>query len=301
MNLEDVINDFLLTIEASGDVESEDTVRWNRRRMALFAQFVQEEQIADPLTARAFRRYAVYLKKRPRLDARAGSLSPHYRRGCLQVLKRFGTWLYTEAYIDRDLGQVISLPRLPDNPPKAITPADIKKMLGGCRSVRDRAILLVLRDTGCRASEIVGMRWRDVDLEHRRIVVTGKRNKSRWVFVSPGTAAEMATYRETVPHGDDDPVWWGFLGRRDARPLTYRGVYVLLRRIAIRVGVTGKWNPHAWRHAFGKAMNKAGMPTLSLQGLMGHSRPDVTAIYAGLDADELEEVYREFSPYQDEG
>jgi len=297
--MKQLIDDFMLTVEASGDVESDDTVQWYKRRMRLFTSFVREKEIADPLTKNAFRRYAIHLKRRDRLDGRPGKLSVYYRRGCLKAVKRFGTWLHDEGLVEHDLGKTISLPRIPKAPPRAVTPDDLEKMIAACNTLRDRALLCTMRDTGCRAGEMIDMTWQDVHLQARRIFVTGKRQKSRWVFVSRETSGILAGYKKTVPHDPDDPVWWGYIGRKDSKPLRYRGLHSLLKRIAERANVTGRWNPHAWRHAFGKRMNKAGVPTLALQGMMGHESPETTAIYAGLEPDELQDVYDAFAPHPD--
>ena len=298
MTLNELIDEFLLTLEASGDIESPDTVGWNQRRLTLYADFVQEQHTDDPLTKRAFLQYAAHLKTRPRLDGRPGKLSVYYRRGCLQAIRRFGHWLFTEGYTDRDLGNAISLPRLPKNePPKSIVPDDMARMIAACTTLRDRALLITLRDTGCRACEIIGMRWNEVDLKRRRVLVTGKRQKRRWVFLSQEATDLLSGYRPTVPNEPDQPVWWGNIGQKNTRPLLYRGFHTLLGRIARHAGVQGRWNPHAWRHAFGKRMNKAGVSTLNLQAMMGHESPETTLIYAGIDPDDLQEIYDEHSLY----
>lgn len=292
MELKELIDDFVLTVSASGDVESPDTVSWNQRRLTLFSAFCYEQHITAPLTKQAMRKYAADLKTRPRLDGRPGKLSVHYRLGCLKVLKRFGHWCYTEGHTDIDLGDAVSLPRLPKHePPKAITPGDMDKMLRACQTTRDMALLTMLKDTGCRACEIVGMRWENLDMQRRRAFVTGKRDKSRWVFLSQRAADLIAAYKPTVPNAPADPVWWGNIGKKSQRPLRYRGFHSLLARIAKSAGVKGRWNPHAWRHAFGKRMNKAGVSTLNLQAMMGHESPETTLIYAGLDPDDLQQVY----------
>lgn len=292
--LTNLIDDFLLTIEASGDVESEKTVQFNRRRIALFASFIGEWKI-DPFTPGAFRQYAVYLKTRKRLDGRPGGLSVYYRRGCLQAVKRFGHWLFTEGHTDRDLGELITLPRPPQNAPlKAITPTDIERMIGCCGLLRDQAMLVVLRDTGCRAEELIGMRWGHVNLAHERILVTGKRQKTRWVFLTPEAVILLTAYRDAVPHKAADPVWWACPGHTDMRPLTYFGFYSLMCRIAHRAHVEGKWNPHAWRHAFCERMNNAGVPTLNLQEFMGHTDPRTTKLYTRPNPDNLKAIYDEF-------
>lgn len=289
-----LIDDFLLTVAASGDVESDKTVAFNRRRIALFASFIRERQV-DPLTPDAFRQYAVYLKTRKRLDGRPGSLSVTYRRGCLQVAKRFGHWLFTEGHTDRDMGASISLPRPPQNAPlKAISLADIERMIGCCEQLRDQAMLVVLRDTGCRAEELIGMRWGHANLAKERIIVTGKRQKTRWVFLTADAVILLTAYQDTVPHKATDPVWWACRGH-DIHPLTYYGFYSQLHRIAERANIAGKWNPHAWRHAFCDRMNNAGVPTINLQEFMGHSDPRTTKLYTRANPDSLKAVYDEFT------
>ncbi|MBN1937128.1 MAG: site-specific integrase, partial [Anaerolineae bacterium] len=127
------------------------------------------------------------------------------------------------------------------------------------------------------------------------------RDKSRWVFFTPHTLDELHAYRETVPHEQTDPVWWGYIGREDQAPINYRGLYQVLRRLSARLDVPGQHNPHAFRHAFGKRMNKSGVSTLVLQELMGHSSPEVTKIYAGgLEPDELGGLYDRFNPFVQE-
>lgn len=295
--LNELIDEFLLTIEASGEVESPKTVWYNCKRMEFFIEFIRDEQIADPLTPHAFRLYAAHTKTRPRHDGRPGSLSVYYRHGCLQTLKRFGHWLFAEGHTERDLGNAVSLPRLPKyHPNKAISPDDLQTFLDGCTCNRDRALLRVLHDTGCRACEILGMHWKDVDLDKRRIWVTGKRHKSRWVFLTDQAAAALRTYRDQVPHRTGDPAWWGNVGRANQEPLKYRGLYGILRRLARTLGIAGQWNPHAWRHAFGKRMNKKGMSTLNLQVLMGHESPETTLIYAEPDPDDLREIFDTYNP-----
>jgi site-specific recombinase XerD len=294
-----LIDGFILTVEANGNVESEATVIWNRRRMELYARFVKEKGIDDPLTAQAFRQYAVYLKHRPRFDHKDGPLSVYYRRGCIQVLKKFGRWLYQEGHTTRNLGEVLSLPRLPSKPRlRSINLEDIEKMIAGCTSLRDRTMLIVLRDTGCRAEELIDMRWCDVDLESGEIIVTGKRRETRIVYLSPRAVKLMTAYKEKVPHGHDDSAWWGYLDRKDCRPLSYRGFYSMMYRLANSVGVKGRWNPHSWRHAYGRNLTRNGCPTVTLSDLMGHTTTRVTKWYSTMDDPELKESYQRYSQYK---
>jgi integrase/recombinase XerD len=286
--LQQTIDEFLLTVEASGRVESKKTVRWYKKRLRLYNDFAQ----ADPLTPHTLRLYIVHLKERPKLDGRAGSLSASYRLGCLKALRRFVHWLYTEGHTNTDLSAAIELPRKPKGEPlKAVRPQDAQQMIDACRTPRDKALLCVLHDTGSRADEMIGMRWKDIDMIRERIVVTGKFQKRRFVFFTAESASALRAYRDQVPHARDDPVWWSHVGRGDMQPLSYEGLYMVLRRIAEKERITGPWNPHAWRHAFCERMNYAGVSTLNLQALMGHESPETTLIYCRADPDKLKRIY----------
>jgi len=78
-------------------------------------------------------------------------------------------------------------------------------------------------------------------------------------------------------------------------PLTYSGLRKVLERLAQRAGARKPYLAHAWHHAFAIRMVRAGMPTLALQRLMGHSTPAVTEIYVRLAEEELGEIYDRFA------
>jgi site-specific recombinase XerD len=116
------------------------------------------------------------------------------------------------------------------------------------------------------------------------------------VFFKPVTGKALADYRETVPHKADAPVWWGRKG-----PLTYEGLYKVFKRLADTAGLDEQiFNPHAWRHAFGRDTTKAGIPTAQLQDLLGHSSIEVTKIYARFDDTDLQEAHDQYSPVEED-
>lgn len=151
--------------------------------------------------------------------------------------------------------------------------------------------MLFLRDTGCRASESIGLRWGQIDLERRIArLQESKTNTERWLFFIEPTAQALATYRKTVPHKPDDPVWWGEQG-----PLTYSGLYGVFKRLAKKSGVS-RFNPHSWRHAYGRDASLAGMPTTVLQDVLGHEDLNQTAHYSRFDVTRLQTAHDRYSP-----
>jgi integrase/recombinase XerD len=220
-------------------------------------------------------------------------LSVYTRKGHFHILNRFGTWLLKKGYLRAHPLTEVSAPELPkDQEPKAIYREHIQAMLGAADNLRDRTILLFFRDTGCRATEAVTLTWGDIQLDERKAITQGKGNKQRKFFFKPITRRALKSYRGSVPHKKTDPVWWGPRG-----PLGYDGLYKIFKRLAEKVDVGDEnFNPHAWRHAFGRDTTMAGIPTVQLQDLMGHSSIEVTKIYTQFDSDELQEAHDRYSP-----
>jgi len=129
---------------------------------------------------------------------------------------------------------------------------------------------------------------------HTAHVVDGKWHQSRWLFFTDVTADLLLQYRNTVPHAATDHLWHGKRGA-----LTSTGIYQVFRRIARKAGVSGHANPHAWRHAFGKHATISGMPTATLQQLLGHSSVETTQIYVALDTAELQNAHEQHTPVRD--
>ena len=74
-------------------------------------------------------------------------------------------------------------------------------------------------------------------------------------------------------------------------------VLQMLRRLAKRVGVIGRVNPHAFRHGFAREYLRAGGDLASVSDLLGHSQITVTkANYAVFLTEEHREKHEAYSP-----
>lgn len=151
---------------------------------------------------------------------------------------------------------------------------------------------LFFRDTGCRACEALSLTWGDINFTEDSVRVEGK-HKERFLFFDTVTAVALSEYRKSSSHQKHyHSIWWGTKGR-----LSYNGLYKAFRRLAKNAGLDEDiFNPHAWRHAFGRDTTKAGIPTAQLQDLMGHSSIAVTKIYAQFNTEELKDAHDRYSP-----
>lgn len=159
----------------------------------------------------------------------------------------------------------------------------------GVRAMRERMVLWMLINTGIRASELCGLRVRDMPryLGADFIEVChGKGDKDRNVPVSGSFEQEIAWYMDnirpkTVPQRyrqRSDQGWLFFTDRK--RRLDRRYVYDLVSRTARRAGIEKHISPHKFRHRFCCwALNADGSNIYKVMGWMGHSSISTTQIY----------------------
>jgi len=156
--------------------------------------------------------------------------------------------------------------------------------------VRDRAIVLVLRHTGIRVGELVGLRVRDVALSERKgsLRVLGKGAKERTIPLNQTVRSALAAYLQVRQERADAAQYEElFLGQRG--PLNRQAVEKLIEKYAQRAGLEA-FSPHSLRHSFAKSLLDAGEDLVTVQNLLGHERLDTTARYTQPGARDLEEA-----------
>jgi integrase/recombinase XerD len=164
---------------------------------------------------------------------------------------------------------------------------------------RDRAIILMLLDTGLRASELCALRVGDVDLRTGRVNIRhcpmgeAKGGKGRILFL--GRSARRSVWRHLAERTDgDDPKVPLFTGR-GARPLTRDSLRLLIKSIAARARVDNCFPPR-FRHTFAITYLRGGGDVLTLQAILGHSTLEMVRRYARIAEIDLAAAHRRASP-----
>lgn len=188
------------------------------------------------------------------------------------------TWLrwYEEEDAPDGWRNPIRRVKAPKVPEQLQDPAPLEDLaaLVKVADVRDRAILLVLVDTGLRAGELVALNAADFDQAEGVLFVRhGKGGLARVAPLGPRARRALRQWLRTRP--DDGPAL--FCGA-DGRRLTYWGLREILRRLSARSGVKAP-KLHSIRRAFGLGMLRAGTDLLTVSRLLGHSSPSQTPKY----------------------
>lgn len=148
---------------------------------------------------------------------------------------------------------------------------------------RDQCLILLLLSTGIRASELCDIRYQDVRMNDRAIVVAGKGRgqgkKQREVRFGKSTARTLWRYLsprlKTIKPAD--PIFT--VGPDDApRPMTRGHLLKIITHIGERAGVAAY--PHKFRHTFATHYLRNGGDLLTLQMLLGHTTLEMVQRYA---------------------
>ena len=167
-------------------------------------------------------------------------------------------------------------------------------------SLMELTMFNLFYSTGCRLSEIVGMKIADIDFEKRRVSVIGKGNKQRFVFLTRRAAScldaylpERAKVLAETGKEDDGTVLMNAKGNR----LPLSTVHSIFDKYRLRLGLTKKFTPHVFRHSFATHMLDNDSDIRVVQVLLGHESIGTTQIYTHVTGKRLEEVYRKSHPH----
>jgi len=193
------------------------------------------------------------------------------------TLKAFFNWCVREGFLAES---PVAKIRMANPKPKVIQPysqEEIAKMLAVCDhdyrhnakllGSRNRAIVLMLLDTGLRVSEIANIKLLDINTERGWIKVTGKGDKERVVRIGTTTQKALWRYLTHRPDNGRGELWL----TEEGRPLQSGGIETMVKRLKQRAGVTSKGNCHRFRHTFALNFLRADRNPFNLQYLLGHS------------------------------
>lgn len=155
--------------------------------------------------------------------------------------------------------------------------------------VRDTAVLELLYGCGLRISELAGLRWQDVDLDERWLIILGKGNKERRVPFGNCARRSLLTLREKGPVGE-----YVFAGR-NGNPLTVRTVHRIVTGLAAQAGLEGV-TPHTLRHSCATHLLEHGASLKFVQEFLGHESLSTTQIYLTVSASWMKESYAAAHP-----
>ena len=257
-----------------------------------FFEFIKKDLIN--VSEDDIRAYLEYLNKK---NEKATSV-----RRQISTFKTFYKFLYLNNYIDKkDYPMVkIAYPKVEKKLPKFIYYNDLLDIINESYrdkdGVRDRLIIEMLYATGMRVSELVNIKYDDIDFNNRRIRVCGKGNKERIVYYGEYAEEVLKEYMATHKKNDYGYVFTNSKGEQ----ITDRGIRYIIDNIMKKLSVKVHVTPHVLRHTFATDMLNNGCDIKVVQELLGHSSLRTTEVYTHVTNERLKQVYYDCFPRRGE-
>ena len=231
-----------------------------------------------------------------------------------QALKKFFEFYKRQGLLVLDPG-LIPQPGKLYNIPRVATEENYKKLLAAIptdsrdpRHIRNRAIVMLLWDTGARNGEVLSLNAEDMDTSRMHAVIKTEKSKGRRPFREMFWTAETneallawmkkreQLKRTKMAHMDESlfPCICSAqgLGRNGMR-LSIKGVGELLRRYSNKAGIP-YMNAHSFRHHMGHDVITKGGSSADVMNILGHATLASSSIYTMMTGKELENRYRAF-------
>lgn len=204
----------------------------------------------------------------------------------------FFRWLASKQYIDRDPTIGMKKIKYQAAPRVPLSDDELVQLKNACKSARDKLLVSLLYETGCRVSEVTHIKLADVDMGHKSITVTGKGNKTRTVFFQANTKYLIEEYLKARRNPDSPYLFTSNHTAKEIGPLSKDSLEREMRILCKDAGLEVHCTPHTLRHTYATDMLKRGADITHIQKLLGHSSVDTTMIYADVSMDDCEADYR---------
>lgn len=270
---------------------SKNTVNSYEENLYLFQEFLKKKDLFQVTKDDIF----AFLKKE---SDKAATTKAHY----FTVIQNFYLFCIDEGLTNENPCETIHMPKIPEKLPKHLTYEEVDRLLNmplyTPYDYRTKAMLELLYATGMRVSELLSLRFTNVDFENYMIRVEGKGSKERVIPFNETSKEYLEKYLRTyrpllIKKGKNyDEL---FLNNRGT-PLTRQGLCKLLKNLCQKASITKNVSPHVLRHSFATHLLDAGADLRVIQEFLGHENISTTQIYTHVSKEHVKKEYLEAHP-----
>ena len=286
MSIEEALKKFLLQLEADG--RSQHTVNQYARHVRLLARWAAGAGLSGDMADLNHEHLARFFaapdaRKRPDgKPKRAGSVN-----ALRSSVKGFFGYLVQAGTLERDPSRILGRARCGQPPPKALGPADQKRLLAVLSKAeepvgqRDHVLFALMLGTGLRLSSAVLLDAEDVDLDDGKILVRhAKGDRVETVFLGRDTRTLLRAYMVNRATG---PIFCASDGHR----VSIRHAQRRFRMWVVRAGISRRFSPHSLRHSFAVDLYRKTRDLLLVKEALHHRSITSTMVYARVDSERL--------------
>lgn len=218
-------------------------------------------------------------------------------------LRSFYHYCLQEQITTKDPTALLETPKLKKALPEVLTYQEIENIISQIdvstpEGTRNKAIIETLYSCGLRVSELVNLKISCLYSEIGFIRVIGKGDKERLVPIGSSALKYITLYKNNIRvhlpviPGNQDVL---FLNRR-GRKLSRVMIFLIIKELAKRAGITKNISPHTFRHSFASHLVEGGADLRAVQEMLGHESITTTEIYTHLNREYLRDTLQQFHP-----
>ena len=230
-------------------------------------------------------------------------MTPSSQSRIISGLRNFYKYCLQEQISTTDPTALLETPKLIKHLPDVLSFAEIESIsnsidVSTAEGTRNKAIIETLYSCGLRVSELVNLRLSCLYFDVGYIRIIGKGDKERLVPVGTPAIKYINIYRQnirlhvTVISGNEDIVFLNRGGRKLSRVM----IFMIIKDLAKKTGITKNISPHTFRHSFATHLVEGGADLRAVQEMLGHESITTTEIYTHLDREYLRDTLQQFHP-----
>ena len=228
------------------------------------------------------------------------NLSLNSQSHYLIALRSFLKYLQQQDYKINVRPEMIELPKIGDREVTFLNKSELKRLLKApfkhkTKSIiklRNKAILELLFSTGLRLRELTNLNKEQINFEQKEIIVKGKNNKIRLVFLSENAIDSLKNYLKR--RNDNNLALFVCHNKNIIDRLSPRGVQLLVDKYGKLAKITKRVTPHTLRRSFAIDLLSNNCNLFFVQKLLGHSSISTTERYLTVSNYLLKETYNKF-------
>ena len=200
---------------------------------------------------------------------------PSTIKGKLSIVKSLFSFAFRVGYLPSNVAVLIKSPKVHRRiASMRINHQDIRRMVEGANSLRDKLIIKMMYFLGLRVSEVLRLTWKDFyfDNSDTKVFISGKGNRERSLIIP------NQLYHELLGLKSED-IDYVFHAYQRNEMLKRQAVNIMLNRLKNRLGIDSHIHPHKFRHEHSMASLDNGCDIHLLSRSLGHSSVSITESY----------------------
>jgi integrase/recombinase XerD len=245
-----------------------------KNRMQGTIQKLQEELNLRKYSSQTIKTYTKIIQKylESSKTPRQFLLSKQNNTDATLRLNYFALQFFYKNCLNKEIKNQIPLAKKQKKLPTVLNEKEIQKLLSSPKNPKHQLVLFLLYYTGLRLSELINLKWENLDQERQIInIKQGKGNKDRTIFLHPKIIQKC---KETGM-GKTGLILTSSRGIKYSK----KAIQQIVKQNAKKAKIQKNTTPHTLRHSFATHLLENGADIRHIQKLLGHSKLGTTQIY----------------------